>query len=74
MNEELLKKLSAVTKEEREILSGRRQIDRTLYMDASRDVITGDKLLSRGKNITIRPGLYVQGADTALHQRRRDRP
>ena len=55
LNEELLQKLSAVTEEEREILSGRRQIDRTLYMDGSRDVITGDKLLSRGKNITIRP-------------------
>ena len=55
MNEELLKKLSAVTAEEERIRQGERQIDRSLYMDGSRDVISGDKLLTAGKMITIRP-------------------
>ena len=55
MNSELLRKLSAVTEEEYALLRGEKQIDRTLYMDAGRDVITGSKLLSPGKIITIRP-------------------
>ena len=55
MNEALLKKLSAVTDEERAILSGGRRIDRSLYMDGTRDVISGDKLLPAGRIITIRP-------------------
>ena len=55
MNEILLEKLSAITEEERRILRGETQIDRSLYMDGSRDVISGDKLLEPGKNITIRP-------------------
>lgn len=55
MNERLLQKLSVLTEEERCILNGQKQIDRSLYMDGSRDVISGDKLLSPGKIITIRP-------------------
>ena len=55
MDSELLRKLSAVTEEEAAILRGEKQIDRTLYMDAGRDVISGSKLLSPGKVITIRP-------------------
>ncbi len=55
MDAGLLQKLSEVSAEERAILSGQRQIDRSLYMDGSRDVISGDKLLSPGKLITIRP-------------------
>ena len=55
MNESLLKKLSPVTEEEKRILAGERQIDRSLYMDGSRDVISGDKLLPSGRVITIRP-------------------
>ena len=55
MNEALLKKLSAVTDEEQAILSGGRRIDRSLYMDGTRDVISGDKLLPAGRIITIRP-------------------
>ncbi len=51
----LLQKLSALTDEERKILAGERQIDRSLYMDGSRDVISGDKLLPSGRIITIRP-------------------
>ena len=55
MNDVLLEKLSAITAEERRILRGETQIDRSLYMDGSRDVISGDKLLEPGKTITIRP-------------------
>ena len=55
MNSALLRKLSAVTEEEAALLRGEKQIDRTLYMDAGRDVISGSKLLSPGKIITIRP-------------------
>ena len=55
MNAALLEKLSAITDEEQKILRGERKIDRSLYMDGSRDVISGDKLLEPGKIITIRP-------------------
>ena len=54
-NAALLEKLAAITEEERRILRGDTQIDRSLYMDGSRDVISGDKLLEPGKIITIRP-------------------
>ena len=55
MNRDLLNKLSAVTDEERRILSGETRIDRSLYMDGTHDVISGDKLLPYGRIITIRP-------------------
>ena len=55
MNEALLNKLSAVTEEEKKILAGQAQIDRGLYMDGTRDVISGDKLLPSGRIIAIRP-------------------
>ncbi len=55
MNPEILKKLSQITEEEQEILDGRADIDRSLYMDGSRDVISGEKLLDKGKLIAIRP-------------------
>lgn len=55
MHESLLNKLSAVSDEERRILAGKKQIDRSLYMDGTRDVISGDKLLPSGRIITVRP-------------------
>ena len=55
MNAVILKRLSSITSEEREILGGRSHIDRSIYMDGSRDVISGEKLLERGKLIAIRP-------------------
>ena len=55
MNAEILRRLSAVSGEEREILDGRSHIDRSIYMDGSRDVISGEKLLEKGKLIAIRP-------------------
>ena len=51
MNSEILKKLSEITDEEKEILKGRTQIDRTIYMDGSHDVISGEKLLGAGRPI-----------------------
>ena len=55
MNVEILDRLSAITPEEREILDGRGSIDRSIYMDGSRDVISGEKLLKKGRLIAIRP-------------------
>ena len=55
MDPMILERLSVITPEERRILDGQMQIDRTLYMDGSRDIITGSKLLEKGKQITIRP-------------------
>lgn len=55
MNGEIIRRLARVSPEERRILDGDRRIDRALYMDGSRDVISGEKLLERGKLIAIRP-------------------
>ena len=55
MDPGILEKLSRVSAEEKEILGGRSHIDRSIYMDGSRDVISGEKLLERGKLIAIRP-------------------
>lgn len=51
----ILDKLSRPTEEEQNIQNGGAVIDRSIYMDGSRDVISGDKLLPPGKTITIRP-------------------
>lgn len=55
MNKDLIALLSAVTDEEREILSGRSEIDRTLYTEQSQLVIDSKKMLDQGKLIQIRP-------------------
>ena len=55
MDKQILSILSAITHEEQQILDGRTKIDRSLYMDGSRDMITGKKLLSAGKQIAVRP-------------------
>lgn len=55
VNGGILQKLSAISSEEQAILNGQGGIDRSLYMDGSRDVISGEKLLARGKLIAIRP-------------------
>ncbi len=55
MDQRIIQHFSEITEEEKQFLSGEKQIDRTLYMDGSRDVISGDKLLERGKQIAIRP-------------------
>ena len=55
MNPMIVDRISVITGEERAILNGRKSIDRSLYMDGSRDVISGEKLLEKGKLIAIRP-------------------
>ena len=55
MRKSIIDRLSEITREEREILDGRKTIDRRIYMDGSRDVISGEKLLEKGKLISIRP-------------------
>ncbi len=54
MTEQLLKKLSVITDEEKEILCGKKTIDRNLYMHGKDNTINSRKLLSSGKLITIR--------------------
>ena len=55
MDGRILKKLSAITGEEREYLDGRETIARELYMGEKGDKIESEKLLDTGKLITIRP-------------------
>ena len=55
MNDNILRRLSVISPEEREILNGRSSVDRSIYMDGSRDVISGEKLLKAGRLIAIRP-------------------
>lgn len=51
----LLKALSLITEEERRLLDGNADIDRSLYMEGGGDVISGKKLLQPTKLITVRP-------------------
>jgi len=51
----LLNYLSVITVEEQEILDGRSDIDRDIYMQEQGSTINSRKLLSSGKLITIRP-------------------
>lgn len=55
MNEALLTALAVITDEERELLSGRREIDRSLYMHGTSAEVDSALLLDAGKLITIRP-------------------
>ncbi len=55
IHQELLEKLSQITDEEQSILDGRTGIDRALYVSGGGNVIEAEKLLEKGKLITIRP-------------------
>ncbi len=55
MNEKIMQHLTIITDEEKRILSGETRIDRTIYMAGDRDIISGDKLLPKGKSIMVRP-------------------
>lgn len=55
INEELLRVLSPITDEEKCLLEGRTEIDRTIYTDSSSLVVDSSKLLENGKLIHIRP-------------------
>ena len=55
MDAELLAQLSVITAEEQEILDGRSNINREIYMQGQGSTINSRKLLASGKLITIRP-------------------
>lgn len=55
MDTNLLEQLSVITAEEQEILDGRGDIDRSIYMQGPSSIINSRKLLASGKLITIRP-------------------
>lgn len=55
MNQQLYEELKKITEEEKEILSGKYEIDRTRYMEGKADVIDSKKLLENGKLISVRP-------------------
>lgn len=55
MNQDLITRLGVITDEEQEILSGRSEIDRTLYTEQSQLIIDSKKMLDQGKLIQIRP-------------------
>lgn len=55
MDTKLLEQLTVITAEEQEILDGRNDIDRDIYMQEQGSTINSRKLLSAGKLITIRP-------------------
>lgn len=55
MNREILDKLIPLTEEEKKLISGRKEINRVLYMESGKNVVNSKKLLEQGKLITIRP-------------------
>ena len=54
MKKDILDKLTEFTEEELEILHGKKEINRNLYMSSSSMVIDSNKLLDRGKLIEVR--------------------
>ena len=54
MNPLIIQQLSPVTEEEREILSGRREIDKSRYMEPDNMVIDSKKMLEQGKLMRLR--------------------
>lgn len=54
MDQKILEKLSVITEEEREILAGKKDINRALYMSGQGNVINSRKLIESGKLITLR--------------------
>lgn len=55
VNQEIIDCLSVITEEEREILDGRREIDKSRYTKGRELVIDSKKMLEHGKMIRIRP-------------------
>lgn len=55
MNTAILDKLKVITAEEQDILDGKKQINKELYMDPSSNVVDNKKLLEHGKLIQVRP-------------------
>lgn len=54
MNSEILKQLKIITPEEKDILAGKKEIDKTIYMDSASSVIDKRRLLESEKLIQIR--------------------
>lgn len=54
MREEILNKLLPINEEEKELLAGKNQIDRSIYMENDLGVINSKKLLAAGKLISVR--------------------
>ncbi len=55
VNNEIMKKLTPITREENDILKYGNQIDQSIYMESDSNMINSNKLLKMGKLITIRP-------------------
>ena len=55
MDAEILSRLAELTEEEKQILSGIDTIDRSIYMDGTNDIVSGQKLLEPGKLMAVRP-------------------
>lgn len=55
VNPQLYQELKKITEEEKEILNGKNEIDRTRYMEGKTDVIDCKKLIDAGKLISVRP-------------------
>lgn len=55
IEERLLDKLKAVTEEEQKFLDGEIDIERSIYMQSSLNVVSSRKLLEGGKLIAVRP-------------------
>ena len=55
MNRDILETLKAISLEECDILDGRTQINKEIYMDSTSNVIDSKRLLERGKLIQVRP-------------------
>jgi len=55
MNADLLDKLKIITPEEKEILNGKKEINRNIYMEPYSNIIDNKKLLEQNKLIQVRP-------------------
>lgn len=55
MEKELIDRLSIITEEERLILQGKKDIDKTIYTEQRDMVVDSEKLLQKGKLIQVRP-------------------
>lgn len=67
INEQIIKKLSEITDEERSILEGKKSIDRNIYMSNKSNVVNSKKLLEMGKLISIRPHTRFIGFPKHTH-------
>lgn len=55
MHEELIKLMSKITEEEKNIILGRNGIDQQLYTEKKEMIVDSEKLLKKGKLIEVRP-------------------